>query len=83
MKLVYDKQSSIKNIKHHCEIEMSAFFCTPSEYRPIIFWNWNEVMELEETRRQLKLMKAAGLGEVNDYMTAAEHLFITIKDVLL
>jgi hypothetical protein len=62
MNVVYDEISSIKNKKHSDAFEMSEFSCPPSEYRPIVFWSWNEVMEPEEIRRQLKLMKAAGLG---------------------
>lgn len=34
----------------------------PSEYRPIPFWSWNEKLSEEETRRQVRLMKDAGMG---------------------
>ena len=31
-------------------------------YRPIPFWSWNDKLECEETRRQVRLMDEAGLG---------------------
>ena len=34
----------------------------PNEYRPIPFWSWNEKLNTEETRRQVRLMKDAPLG---------------------
>ena len=34
----------------------------PNEYRPIPFWSWNEKLDTEETRRQVRLMKDAHLG---------------------
>ncbi|NLD73488.1 MAG: hypothetical protein GX649_12325 [Chloroflexi bacterium] len=34
----------------------------PKMYRPIPFWSWNERLEVEETRRQIAEMDAAGLG---------------------
>ncbi|MBS1371141.1 MAG: hypothetical protein HPZ91_14410 [Lentisphaeria bacterium] len=34
----------------------------PAEYRPIPFWSWNDKLDLEELRRQVREMKAAGLG---------------------
>ncbi len=34
----------------------------PAEYRPIPFWSWNDKLEPEELRRQVREMKAAGLG---------------------
>ena len=33
-----------------------------NEYRPIPFWSWNEKLEIEETKRQIKLMDKAGIG---------------------
>ena len=33
-----------------------------NEYRPIPFWSWNEKLDTEETRRQVRLMKEAGIG---------------------
>ena len=33
-----------------------------NEYRPIPFWSWNERLETEETRRQVRLMCDAGMG---------------------
>ena len=32
------------------------------EYRPIPFWSWNEKLEPEELRRQVRAMHDAGLG---------------------
>ena len=42
--------------------ELPFFADPPSEYRPVVFWSWNEIMEPDEVRRQLRLMKKAGLG---------------------
>ena len=33
-----------------------------NKYRPIPFWSWNEKLDTEETRRQVRLMKEAGIG---------------------
>jgi len=33
-----------------------------NDYRPIPFWSWNEKLDVEETRRQVRLMKDAGIG---------------------
>ena len=33
-----------------------------SKYRPIPFWSWNEKLETEQTRAQIKQMDEAGLG---------------------
>ena len=32
------------------------------KYRPIPFWSWNEKLETEETRRQVRIMNDAGIG---------------------
>ena len=34
----------------------------PASYRLVPFWSWNEVMEPEEIRRQVRLMKKGGWG---------------------
>jgi len=34
----------------------------PKKYRPIPFWSWNEKLDTEETRRQVRLMNDAGMG---------------------
>lgn len=34
----------------------------PNKYRPIPFWSWNEKLETEETRRQVRAMEQAGIG---------------------
>ena len=34
----------------------------PMKYRPIPFWSWNEKLETEETKRQIKEMYCAGIG---------------------
>lgn len=32
------------------------------KYRPIPFWSWNEKLDIEETKNQVKLMDEAGIG---------------------
>ena len=32
------------------------------KYRPIPFWSWNEKLDVEETKRQIRLMNDAGIG---------------------
>lgn len=32
------------------------------KYRPIPFWSWNEKLDTEETRRQVRIMDEAGVG---------------------
>ena len=32
------------------------------KYRPIPFWSWNEKLDVEETKRQIRLMDEAGIG---------------------
>ncbi len=32
------------------------------KYRPIPFWSWNERLDTEQTRRQVRLMNEAGIG---------------------
>ena len=34
----------------------------PKKYRPIPFWSWNEKLDPEETREQIRMMEAAGIG---------------------
>lgn len=34
----------------------------PMQYRPIPFWSWNEKLDPEETARQVRMMRSAGLG---------------------
>lgn len=34
----------------------------PKKYRPIPFWSWNEKLDMEETREQIRLMDEAGIG---------------------
>lgn len=34
----------------------------PKEYRPIPFWSWNEKLEPEETKNQIRQMDEAGIG---------------------
>ena len=33
-----------------------------NKYRPMPFWSWNARLDVEETKRQVKLMSQAGLG---------------------
>ena len=32
------------------------------KYRPIPFWSWNEKLDTEETKRQIRIMDEAGIG---------------------
>lgn len=34
----------------------------PNKYRPAPFWSWNERLDTEETKRQVRLMNEAGIG---------------------
>ena len=34
----------------------------PKKYRPAPFWSWNEKLDVEETRKQIRQMNEAGLG---------------------
>ncbi len=34
----------------------------PKQYRPIPFWSWNEKLDTDETRRQIKEMERVGIG---------------------
>lgn len=34
----------------------------PKKYRPIPFWSWNERLDTEETKSQVKMMNEAGIG---------------------
>lgn len=34
----------------------------PKKYRPIPFWSWNEKLNVEETRDQIRRMDEAGIG---------------------
>jgi hypothetical protein len=43
-------------------IDPGHFMNPPAEYRPVVFWSWNEVMDPGEIRRQLDEMVKAGLG---------------------
>lgn len=44
------------------EIFLKQLADPPKEYRPIPFWSWNEKLDVEETRRQIEIMDAAGIG---------------------
>ncbi len=49
----YDKNS---------QFDAQKFKNPTAEYRVVPFWSWNETMEPNEVRRQLRLMKKAGWG---------------------
>lgn len=34
----------------------------PKEYRPAPFWSWNDELDTDETKRQVRIMNQAGLG---------------------
>lgn len=38
------------------------FTYVPKEYRPIPFWSWNEKLDIDETKNQIRLMDEAGIG---------------------
>ena len=38
------------------------FKSIPNKFKPIPFWSWNERLECEETKRQVRVMKDAGIG---------------------
>ena len=62
MRLANEKTSVGKDAKQQNAFELASFANPPFNYRPVVFWSWNEVMEPDEIRRQLRLMKEAGLG---------------------
>lgn len=39
-----------------------ALIDPPQKYRPAPFWSWNEKLDADETKRQIRLMREAGLG---------------------
>ena len=43
-------------------MDFSALKNPPKRYRPSPFWSWNEKLNTDETRRQIRLMNEAGLG---------------------
>ena len=57
-----DKTSMEFNYKADSQFSADLFKNPPSEYRVVPFWSWNEKMEPDEIRRQLRLMKEAGWG---------------------
>ena len=62
MELMKMKTPVIKYTKQRSVFELSQFANPPSEYRPVVFWSWNEVIEPKEVKRQLQLLKEAGVG---------------------
>ncbi|MBE7051834.1 MAG: hypothetical protein E7395_04610 [Ruminococcaceae bacterium] len=42
--------------------KLPDFKNVPNKYRPIPFWSWNEKLEVSETKRQIDLMNAQGIG---------------------
>lgn len=45
-----------------CHNNSMDFKYIPNEYRPVPFWSWNERLDTEETKEQVKMMKYAGIG---------------------
>lgn len=43
------------------DVEMD-FKTVQKDYRPLPFWSWNEKLNTEETREQVKMMAKAGMG---------------------
>ena len=52
----------------------------PKEYRPIPFWSWNEKLDVEETREQVRKMNEA---EIDFSMNANLDEFKTEKNTWL
>ena len=50
----YDKNS---------QFDAQKFKNPTAEYRVVPFWSWNETMEPDEVRRQLRLMKKENVGK--------------------
>ena len=46
----------------NCQELLENFRHPASQYRGAPFWSWNGRLEEEELRRQIRQMKAAGLG---------------------
>lgn len=44
------------------QFDAAKFKNPPAQYRIVPFWSWNEDMQPDEIRRQLRLMKEAGWG---------------------
>ena len=36
--------------------------CIPQRYRPIPFWSWNDDLQIDELKRQIRWMHAKGIG---------------------
>lgn len=45
-----------------CHNNSMDFKYIPNEYRPVPFWSWNEMLDAEETKEQVKMMNHAGIG---------------------
>lgn len=43
-------------------MDFSTLKNPPKKFRPVPFWSWNERLDTEETKRQVRLMNDAGLG---------------------
>ncbi len=43
-------------------IELNSFENPPYEYRPVVFWSWNETMNPQAIREQIRDMADAGMG---------------------
>ena len=39
-----------------------CFDAVPVQYRPLPFWSWNDKLDPDELRRQIRAMHDAGLG---------------------
>ena len=46
------------------QFDAAKFKNPPAQFRCVPFWSWNETMQPDEIRRQIKLMKDAGWGGV-------------------
>ena len=52
----------IQKINTKRKVRFMNFKNIPKEYRPIPFWSWNEKLDAEETREQVRKMNEAGIG---------------------
>ena len=51
-----------EEIVNMTEVNRMNFADVPKKYRPIPFWSWNEKLNCDETREQIRQMDEAGMG---------------------
>lgn len=45
------------------EGEMMDFKSVPNKYRPILFWSWDEKLDVNKTKCQIKFMNDVGIED--------------------